>query len=94
VACACGCGARFRRFDADNRPRRFLPGHNPHARPTIDAILGALRRGPLSRADVIKLSGCAVHATAVALNRLRRSGRVRRLRWGVWALAEPRERAA
>lgn len=28
VACACGCGTRFRRFDGDGRPRRFVTGHN------------------------------------------------------------------
>lgn len=28
VMCACGCGARFRRFDALNRARRFVAGHN------------------------------------------------------------------
>jgi hypothetical protein len=28
VACACGCGAMFVRYDAMNRPRRFVTGHN------------------------------------------------------------------
>ena len=28
VRCACGCGGRFRRYDAMNRPRRYLPSHN------------------------------------------------------------------
>lgn len=28
VACACGCGTALRRFDACNRPRRFVTGHN------------------------------------------------------------------
>ena len=28
VACECGCGAVFKKFDAFNRPRRFLPSHN------------------------------------------------------------------
>lgn len=32
VACECGCGARFARFDAGGRPRRFLPGHNSRVR--------------------------------------------------------------
>lgn len=32
VACACGCGATFPRFDASGRPRRFVQGHNPQAR--------------------------------------------------------------
>jgi hypothetical protein len=28
IACACGCGATIQRFDASNRPRRFVTGHN------------------------------------------------------------------
>lgn len=28
VSCECGCGATFARFDADNRPRRYVTGHN------------------------------------------------------------------
>jgi hypothetical protein len=28
VACACGCGIRFRRFDTSGRPRRYVSGHN------------------------------------------------------------------
>lgn len=32
VACACGCGGAFLRFDASGRPRRFLPAHNNRLR--------------------------------------------------------------
>lgn len=28
VSCACGCGATFLKYDAKNRPRRFVSGHN------------------------------------------------------------------
>ncbi|MGA4867512.1 HNH endonuclease [Streptomyces lavendulocolor] len=28
VTCACGCGTEFRRYDQENRPRRFVSGHN------------------------------------------------------------------
>ena len=28
VKCACGCGKSFSRFDTENRPRRFISGHN------------------------------------------------------------------
>lgn len=31
VTCACGCGARFRKYDRSNRPRRFVTGHNAGA---------------------------------------------------------------
>lgn len=28
VACECGCGSTFSRYDNDGRPRRFVSGHN------------------------------------------------------------------
>ncbi len=28
VECECGCGARFAKYDAEGRPRRFVSGHN------------------------------------------------------------------
>jgi hypothetical protein len=28
VSCACGCGQTFLRYDAENRPRRYVSGHN------------------------------------------------------------------
>ncbi|MFD9004466.1 HNH endonuclease [Streptomyces sp. NPDC059582] len=28
VNCACGCGQSFLRYDATNRPRRYVSGHN------------------------------------------------------------------
>lgn len=28
VLCACGCGRSFPKYDASNRPRRYLSGHN------------------------------------------------------------------
>jgi hypothetical protein len=28
IGCACGCGTSFPKFDASNRPRRFVSGHN------------------------------------------------------------------
>lgn len=28
VKCECGCGRKFRKFDAENRRRRFFNGHN------------------------------------------------------------------
>lgn len=28
ISCACGCGQTFLRYDATNRPRRYISGHN------------------------------------------------------------------
>jgi len=33
VACACGCGAVFVRYDVAGRPRRFVSGHNGRRHP-------------------------------------------------------------
>jgi hypothetical protein len=35
VSCACGCGARFPKFDGGGRPRSMVSGHNLH--PTAGA---------------------------------------------------------
>jgi len=32
VKCACGCGAKFRRYDSTRRIRRFVSGHNLRCR--------------------------------------------------------------
>lgn len=32
IACACGCGETFQKFDRGGRPRRFVSGHNTAAR--------------------------------------------------------------
>lgn len=32
IACACGCGAMFPKFDRIGRPRRFVTGHNAQQR--------------------------------------------------------------
>jgi hypothetical protein len=34
VACKCGCGKRFRKYDGHNKKaRRFVAGHNGRGRP-------------------------------------------------------------
>jgi len=32
IACACGCGESFAKYDSSGRPRRFVTGHNTGAR--------------------------------------------------------------
>lgn len=32
VACTCGCGTTFLRYDRSNRPRRYVTGHNGKGR--------------------------------------------------------------
>lgn len=32
IACACGCGSTFAKFDTSGRPRRFVTGHNTGGR--------------------------------------------------------------
>lgn len=35
VSCACGCGRTFQRYDAENRPRRYVNGHNQRRKKTV-----------------------------------------------------------
>lgn len=39
VACECGCGTRFRKYDASGRPRKFVSGHNGQRDPKTGRIL-------------------------------------------------------
>jgi hypothetical protein len=32
TGCECGCGATFQQYDSENRPRRFVSGHNTRVR--------------------------------------------------------------
>lgn len=84
VQCDCGCGTVFRRFDDFNRPRRFVPGHNPQDAPTEKAVLDALASGPLHRAEVIRRTGLSFHAAVVSLSKLKRRGLTINTGRGVW----------
>jgi hypothetical protein len=79
VRCACGCGEEFDRYDAAGRPRRFVPGHNPQGKPTVDAVLTAIGGMPLSRREIAAFAQRPVHAVAVCLSKLKRAGVVRRV---------------
>lgn len=86
VACACGCGGQLHHFDAVGRPREHIQGHNPQPREARDAIVAALATGPMHRADIARVVGRNVRATACALSALKREGRVEMLGHGVWRL--------
>jgi hypothetical protein len=80
IKCACGCGATFLRYDncGFGRPRRFLPGHNPHNSPTADAILGTLISGPKHREEIVSaIPSLSRRAVFAALSKLKRKQLVR-----------------
>jgi hypothetical protein len=88
VACECGCRERFLKYDAQGRPRRFVPGHNPSPEATTQtAILEILKPGPTRRSDIIAESGLSEHAVAVCLSKMQHAGRVKNVAHGVWAVA-------
>ena len=74
VSCACGCGRTFARFDASGRPREYLPGHNPHDAPTLNAVVAVLSAGPQRRPAIVAAVGRTKHAVAVALTKLKHAG--------------------
>jgi len=85
ISCSCGCGGRFEKYDANGRPRQFIPGHNPQPSPTKDKILHALSgRRALRLGDILVLTGLEVHATKVALSKMKTSGLVENPSLGYW----------
>jgi hypothetical protein len=89
VACACGCGTTFPRYDATGRPRRYVSGHNQGLRsPAAPCACGCGRwtspgkryvRGHTSRIrprpTVIITCACGCGATLAQYDR---QGRPRR----------------
>jgi len=94
VACECGCGERFARYDETGRPRSYVSGHNPMSSPTMDAVLRALRDGPAHRREIMDAIGRPGHAVAVALSKLRRRGEVDTDGRGTWHLVDGSGEAA
>lgn len=88
VECACGCGEKLSRYDGSGRPRRFLPGHNPHDAPTERMVLAALSGGAKPRAEIVRVTGKTSHAVGVALSKMRRKGLVENVCRGIWRRAE------
>jgi hypothetical protein len=86
VACACGCGQTFKRYDGENRERKYVPGHNRQAAPTIDAILRVLRC-PTARSEIIRRVQLPEQAVAVCLSKMKRRGLVAQVARGIWRRA-------
>jgi hypothetical protein len=87
VACACGCTITFTKFDSAGRARVYLPGHNPAASPTADAVLAALASGEtLTREQIVARSGRAMRAVATCLSSLKRRGAVANVGIGKWCI--------
>ena len=87
IACACGCGAEFRRYDAANRRRAYWPGHNSQAAPTQDAILAALAAGPMRRPELVRAVGATQKAVVTALSKLKLAGVIVNEGRGIWKKA-------
>lgn len=85
VACECGCGEAFYKYDKHGRPRRFVSGHNPLDASTQRAILDQLADGVrLTRGKIAAGIGLPLRAAASALSRLKRKGLVRQFARGIW----------
>lgn len=86
IECACGCGETLRKYDSEGRPREYISGHNPVPResPVQDAVLGALRNGPLHRSEIADRLDKSLDSVAGALTKLRRKDRVQPVGGGEW----------
>jgi len=86
VTCKCGCRISFRKYDESGRPRRFVPGHNPHPSPTVDVIVAALKNCPLARYRIAEIVRKPLQTVAVALSQMKRAGLVSQRMRGIWQL--------
>lgn len=86
--CACKCGASLRRYDAQNRERMYVSGHNRFAgiaeTPTQDAVLRAVRRGLTSPAAIARSTKLGINAVTTALSRLKVAQLVDNVPRGSW----------
>lgn len=88
IECACGCGRRLTKYDDWGRPRRFIAGHNEQPSPVTDAVLAALKSGPLHRRQLACASRTRLRRLAVCLSRLKRQGVVEDIGRGEWRLTD------
>ena len=90
VNCACGCGAQLEKYDAQGRPRRYMPSHNSAGQPapTMSAVIAALANGPIDRCSISRQTGIPKKVVACSLSRMKRSGRVENVARGMWKLRE------
>jgi hypothetical protein len=87
MACACGCGDLFTKFDAGGRPRQFISGHNAQPAPTATVIVSLLVSGPLHKQEIVSRAQKSVLAVSGCLSRLKRQGKIIHISHGMWALA-------
>lgn len=88
IVCRCGCGEKFRRFDAVGRPRSYVSGHNRvrAASPCRDLVIDALRSGTGDPASIAIDVGLSLSAVRWHLTALKADGLAEALTRGVWAL--------
>lgn len=72
ILCRCGCGTKFRKFDAGGRPRAFISGHNPQGSPLRDSVLSALRCGLSTSASIAAKTGMPRRNVTYLLGHLKR----------------------
>jgi hypothetical protein len=85
IGCACGCGARFLRYDEQGRPRMFVHGHNPRDTSARDSILAEMV-GPIGISELAQRTGSTTAAARQALSKLCRAGEIVRIDKGRYAL--------
>lgn len=84
ITCGCGCGAMFRRFDSQGRPRGYQSGHNPQPSPTMTAVLSAVESGAETRSKISEITGIPVAGVGTALWKLKKRGLVTQIKRGAW----------
>lgn len=87
IACECGCGETFQKYDNTNRPRVYISGHNPPKAEAQKAIIEILKSGPKRALQIASIIGKPRILISSRLSLLKNKGIATNTN-GVWRLTE------
>lgn len=85
VECQCGCGKRIRAYDAYNRPRKFISGHN-HPDRSKQSVLILACAGGMRLDEIAAAIGRPLGPVKTMTSKLVAEGKLKRLKRGVYAI--------
>jgi hypothetical protein len=84
LKCPCGCGKKFRKFDSEGRPRRWISGHNPPDRSVRTLFLEALTEAPKTLHQLKEITGQSLIAVKVMASKLVSENHIKRISRGIY----------
>jgi hypothetical protein len=91
ITCSCGCGRSFLKYDSSNRPRKYLPGHNPQTnnfvKQQLIKIIDNIGTAGISLKQLAAITKFNVNSIKTRLGILCSQGKISRIGHGIYAKA-------